>query len=84
MKNYENEVIRADTLAAQGFPVYDYRYRADPESPFRLYDCLAPALKKHVRVPKEMLPPDYAIDMRLYMIYNREKMALRPQKEYLR
>ena len=79
MKDNESRVIRADILAAQGFPVYDYRYRADPESPFRLYDCLVPALKKHVYAPKVMLPPDYVIDMKLYMSYSREKMALKKE-----
>ena len=72
-------MIQGDTLAAQGFPVYDYRYRADPESPFSLYDCLAPALKKHVRIPKPMLPPGYVVDIKLYMSYSREKMALKKE-----
>ena len=76
-------MIQGDTLAAQGFPVYDYRYRADPESPFSLYDCLAPALKKHVRIPKPMLPPGYVVDIKLYMSYSREKMALKKEDLWL-
>ena len=57
------------------FPVYDYRYRADPDSPFRLYDCLAPALKKNVRVPEVFLPEDYKIDKVLMAKYHFDKSA---------
>ena len=70
-------------LAAQNFPVYDYRYRADPDSPFRLYDCLAPALKRHVRVPAALLPPGYLVDAKLSMVYHREKLASKKENARL-
>ena len=38
------------------------RYRADPDSPFRLYDCLVPQLKEHVKVPDALLPKGYSKD----------------------
>ena len=56
--------------------MYDFRYRADPDSPFRLYDCLAPALKKHVRVPEALLTEEYKIDQILKAKYHLEKSAL--------
>lgn len=59
------------------FPVYDFRYRADPDSPFCLYDCLVPALKKHVRVPEPLLPTGYGNDIKLLITYNRERLALK-------
>ena len=63
----------AEEITASTFPVYDYRYRADPDSPFRLYDCMAPALKKHLRVPEALLPSGYVQDFTLMMAYGRER-----------
>ena len=65
----------ADALVATSYPVYDYRYRADPDSPFRLYDCLKPALKKHVRVPEALLSKTYLPDLNLLIKYKKEKNA---------
>ena len=65
-------MVIAEKLVVQQFPVYDFRYRADPDSPFCLYDCLAPAMKEHVRVPEGMLSAGYATDIRLIMSYKRE------------
>ena len=58
-------MLTAEKIAAQVFPVYDYRYRADPESPFSLYDCLAPVLKQHLRVPDPLLAPGHSPDLKL-------------------
>ena len=63
LKEDAKQLKMAELLAASCFPVYDHRYRADPESPFRLYDCLTPAIKAHVRVPEAILPQNYVIDM---------------------
>ena len=45
MNDYGFRMLDAEKVASQSYPVYDFRYRADPESPFRLYDCVTPALK---------------------------------------
>ena len=71
MKDYGIRMVDAEQLAVQQYPVYDYRYRADPDSPFRLYDCLAPALKEHERVPDAMLPHGFSTDIRLMMAYKK-------------
>ena len=67
LKDHSDRIVVAEKLVAQSFPVYDFRYRADPDSPFGLYDCLAPALKQHMRVPEAMLPPGYRQDISLLM-----------------
>lgn len=75
LKDYGSRMLLAETLASQAFPVYDFRYKADPDSPFRLYNCLTPALKKHVRVPEALLTRGYAKDTSLMITYQREKKA---------
>ena len=65
----------AEKLVSQTYPVYDSRYRFDPDSPFRLYDCLAPALKQHIPVPEIFLPKGYKADIQMQMKYHREKLA---------
>ena len=42
IKDYGDRMVKAEQLTSQQYPVYDMRYRADPDSPFRLYDCLVP------------------------------------------
>ena len=74
IKDYGIRMVDAEQLVVQQYPVYDYRYRADPDSPFRLYDCLAPALKEHERVPDAMLPRGYSTDIRLMMAYKKQQI----------
>ena len=71
----------AEALVASSYPVYDYRYWADPESPFHLYDCLKPALKKHIRVPEALLPKDFLPDMKLIRQYEHEKFVLQKNRK---
>ena len=73
IKDYGQRMIIAEKLVVQQFPVYDFRYRADPDSPFGLYDCLAPTLRKHVRVPEAMLPAGYTTDINLMLAYSRQQ-----------
>ena len=75
-KKLNEHATIADALVATSYPVYDYRYWADPDSPFRLYDCLNPALKQHVRVPEALVPKSYLVDMKLSMQIEREKIEL--------
>ena len=76
MKDYGDRVEHAEQLVCQTFPVYDCRYRSDPDSPFRLYDCLAPALKEHIPVPEILLPKSYLVDIGMQIKYHRDKQAL--------
>ena len=59
--------------------MYDCRYRSDPDSPFRLYDCLAPALKEQIPVPEILLPKSYIVDIGMQIKYYREEQALRKE-----
>ena len=47
LKSYGDKMIQSEALVAMQYPVYDFRYRADPDSPFRLYNTLIPQLKEH-------------------------------------
>ena len=76
MQDYENRMKHAEKLVCQTYPVYDSRYRSDPDSPFHLYDCLAPALKQHIPVPEILLPKSYLVDIGMQMKYHREKLAI--------
>ena len=76
MQDYGDRMEHAEKLVCQTFPVYDSRYRSDPDSPFRLYDCLAPALKQHIPVPEILLPKGYLADIGMQMKYHREKLAI--------
>ena len=44
MVDYTGRMIKYEVFQASAYPIYEQRYFADPESPFRLYDCLKPAL----------------------------------------
>ena len=46
MEDRKERMKDAEQLVCQTYPVYDSRYRADPDSPFKLYDCIVPALKE--------------------------------------
>ena len=35
-------MISAELMNAQEYPVYEQRYKADPENPFKLFDCMKP------------------------------------------
>ena len=76
MQDYGDRMEHAEKLVCQTFPVYDSRYRSDPDSPFRLYDCLVPALKQHIPVPEILLPKGYLADIGMQMKYHREKLAI--------
>ena len=76
MQDYGNRMKLAEQLVSQTYPVYDSRYRSDPDSPFRLYDCLAPALKQHIPVPEVLLPKSYLVDIGMQMKNHREKLAI--------
>lgn len=69
LKDYGGRMLMAETLATQAFPVYDYRYKTDTNSPFQLYNCITPALKKHVRVPLALLPKNYGYDYSVMFAY---------------
>ena len=51
-------MVEAEMISSMQFPVYDYRYRADPKSPFNLYQALEPALVHDRLVPKYMSDPN--------------------------
>jgi len=70
-------MLTAESMTALSFPVYDQRYKSDPASPFRLYDCLIPAMKQHQRVPVALLPKGYDTDLRLQMDYKRAREAVK-------
>lgn len=54
------------------------RYRADPDSPFRLYDCLVPCMKHHLKVPIAFQKNiNWQRDISMHMNYNRDKLELR-------
>ena len=55
LKTYGEKMMMCETIASMQFPVYDFRYKADPDSPFRLYSCLKPDLKEKDLVPKDVL-----------------------------
>ena len=76
INDHRDRMAYAERLVSQTFPVYDNRYRSDPDSPFRLYDCLVPALKEHVRVPEALLPRGYLTDIGLQFQCFREKQDL--------
>ena len=58
--------------------MYDYRYRSDPSSPFRLYDCLGPTLKKHELIPNQLLPStEYNKDLVMQMELKRARAAVK-------
>ena len=76
MQDYGNRMELAEMLVCQTYPVYDSRYRSDPDSPFRLYDCLAPALKQHIPVPEILLPKSYLVDIGMQMKYLREEVVI--------
>ena len=76
MQDYGNRMKLAEQFVSQTYPVYDSRYRSDPDSPFRLYDCLAPALKQHIPVPEVLLPKSYLVDIGMQMKNHREKLAI--------
>ena len=65
----------AEKLVCQTYPVFDSRYRLDPDSPFRLYDCLVPALMQHMPVPEIHLPKGYTADIQMQMQYHRDMLA---------
>ena len=75
MQDFGDRMEHAEKLVCQTYPVYDSRYRSDPDSPFRLYDCLAPALKQHIPVPEILLPKGYIRDIEMQMKYQRDKLA---------
>lgn len=70
-------MIIAEQLVSQTYPVYDYRYRADPDSPFRLYDCLVPTMKKHTKIPKSFLSNDFVQDLKLMIAYKNAQLPLK-------
>ena len=72
MQDYGDRMEHAEMLVCQTYPIYDNRYRSDPDSPFRLYDCLAPALKQHIPVPEILLPKGYLADHEMQMKYHRD------------
>ena len=55
LKSYGEKMMISETLSTMQFPVYDFRYRADPDSPFKLYNCLTPCLKVDFKAPKQIL-----------------------------
>ena len=55
LKSYGDKMMQSEILAAMQFPIYDFRYKADPDSPFQLYNCLKPQLKEDILAPKDML-----------------------------
>lgn len=55
------------------FPVYDFRYRADPNSPFRLYDCMTPALREHTKVPIDVATKCYMKEIKFILSLNEAK-----------
>ena len=77
LNDYSDRLVISEQVACQTFPVYDYRYKADPDSPFRKYDCIAPSLKHHIKVPPCMQTGFYGKDIAIHMNYNRDKLALR-------
>ena len=70
-------MVAAELGVAQSFPVYEQRLNADPKSPFRLFDCLIPAMRQHVRIPEAILPKRYVTDIKLQIDLKRAKEAVK-------
>ena len=79
-KDQSRQLQQAELWVSQSYPIYDQRYRADPDSPFRLYDCLVPQLKHHVKVPDVMQSKSHIFDIKLHMNHNQIKLNLRQLK----
>ena len=76
MEDRGARIQAAEQLVSQTYPVYDSRYRADPDSPFKLYDCMKPALKEQIRVPEVFLAKDYLEDAGMQLLQLHDKFDL--------
>jgi len=65
MNDCSDRMYQAERVVAQTFPVYESRYKTDAHTPFKLFDCLVPELRKHFRVPIAMLPKGYDTDIKM-------------------
>ena len=77
LKDYGERMKKSECVAAMQYPIYDFRYRADPESPFRLYNCLKPELKSKAHIPKGYHEESYITDALLKLRINEDKYAFR-------
>ena len=80
MNDCSDRMYTAERVVAQTFPVYESRFKTDAHTPFKLFDCLVPELKKHFRVPIAMLPKGYDTDIKMQIQLNREKNLARTIK----
>ena len=80
LKDYSDRMKKAELVAAMQFPIYDFRYRSDPDCPFRLYHCLTPVLKQHKKIPAGLVEQGYINDLDLRLRLRESKYNLRRDK----
>ena len=42
VQDWKGRMIAAELMNAQEYPVYEQRYKADPDNPLSLFDCMKP------------------------------------------
>ena len=57
-------MIAAELMNAQQYPVYEQRYKADPDNPLSLFDCMKPQLHGYIQKPIQMLPQTHRYDLK--------------------
>ena len=63
----------AEKLLAQTYPVYEQRYKADPNTPFKLFDCLMPELSENYREPIETLKKTHEVNIGYFLDVKRKE-----------